>query len=67
MGVAFKWVGRHAVALLLCVLVVLQFLTWRAIISASEEVDLTRSPIYGAKCGGSGRYEDPCRVSIVNH
>lgn len=60
------FVIRNKLLLLFLALVAAQLLTWRAVVSLGESVDSVRWAIVRNACGGTGAYDSPCRVSVVN-
>jgi len=55
------FIVRHKVTFLFMIFIVLQFLTWRSIVSV--ETAVWHAP--PTTCGGSEPYDRPCRVVIV--
>jgi hypothetical protein len=63
-----SWIAQNLLSILVLILIVLQFLTWRAIVSVREEVDDTRRAVIQTACGTEayGQKLSPCEVVIRN-
>lgn len=64
--VALDLIVQHRLLILFSILIVLQALTWIAVEKVAWEVDYTQKVITRNSCGGTGTYDNPCRVKIVD-
>jgi hypothetical protein len=60
------FIVRNRLTILFGILIVLEALTWRSVVSVEEEVASVWRLVNRAACGGSRPTDDPCRVIIVS-